>query len=171
MIITGPAVPLGIHGYYTWVRNCFLATSSACSTKMLFDSRRVFLNTQKIEQAKESFCWLGWDSPFSLLLTMFWETWGYIAFFGYGERHLHSDQRTRYYQGSMRVFSRFLWLQNIVMQTQGRVYKCLHIDCAYFRHAADSRTVTTAIQAYTACLFWDAHHWASSELHFQWNVK
>ena len=41
---------------WAWVRNCILATCSACSMKVLLDSCRVFLENAKIEQAKERLC-------------------------------------------------------------------------------------------------------------------
>ena len=92
---------------------------------MLLDSRRVFLNTQKIEQAKESFCWLGWESPFSLLLTMFEKHEDILSFSVTGKGTCTLIKGHAIIEGSMRVFSRFLRL----------------------KHAVDSRTVSTATQA------------------------
>ena len=47
LVRTEPVVPG--HGFKVWVRNCIQAPSSACSTKILLDSRRVSLEYTKIE--------------------------------------------------------------------------------------------------------------------------
>lgn len=44
---------------YAWVLNCILATSGACSTKVLLDSLRVFFEYAKIEQMEERLCCQG----------------------------------------------------------------------------------------------------------------
>ena len=47
LVRTEPVVPG--HDFKVWVRNCIQAPSSACSTKILLDSRRVSLEYTKIE--------------------------------------------------------------------------------------------------------------------------
>ena len=37
----------------------YISNMRVCSTKILLDSRTVFLEYTKIEQAKEGFCWQG----------------------------------------------------------------------------------------------------------------
>ena len=46
-------------GYAAWVRKRILATSRKCSTKILLDSFRGFLEYTKIEQAKKRLYWQG----------------------------------------------------------------------------------------------------------------
>ena len=53
------------HGYLAWVWNCILATCSACSTKILLDSYRIFFKKATFEQVKGiRICWQGsnWQS-------------------------------------------------------------------------------------------------------------
>ena len=52
MVKTEPAVP-GTYGTFTWARNYILLTCRACSTKILLDSSRVFLESTKSSERKK----------------------------------------------------------------------------------------------------------------------